>query len=124
MPSKFILIDDNLAISGRSTLTGGAWSMALANMQVRPLSQVARSGDLLLASTQFQAVLDKPRLMNALVLVRHTISLAGRIRVRLHGDAARTQLIWDSLWLTVWPAVNPSTQLPWEGSNWWSGQLD
>lgn len=107
----------------RATFAGGSWAAEypVTGLGSLPLARVARSTNLLPASTKLSATLDKERMIRALAIVRHNLSLYGKYRVRLWADAAKTQGVYDSGWRQVWQAVYPSESLEWEADNWWSG---
>lgn len=104
--------------------SGGTWEAAypVGNLGILPLSRVARSASLTTAATQFTATLSAPRMIRALALVRHNITLAGLIRIRIWSDAGATVLTYDSGWIEVWPAVYLPADLEWEDDNWWTGK--
>jgi len=107
-----------------ATFTGGSWesSYPVTNAGALPLAKVARSADAELASTQLVATFPAQRAVRALALVRHSISLAGLVRIRLYSDAGLATNIYDSGWVDVWPVVYPSETLEWESDNWWTGK--
>lgn len=109
-----------------ATLSGGAWlaGLPLANVQTRVLAKVARSTDLLLASTQMAIDLGRPRMIGVVSLVAHNLSTAAKVRV-VGDDAAdfATPLV-DSGWVQVWPwGMIPDALLEWEDDNFWMGCL-
>lgn len=108
-----------------STLSGGAWTatLPLSNLQSRLIAKVARSTDAANASTKFDLVLAKKRLIRVLSLVNHNLSSTSTYRIRSFADAGFTNLIYDSGVAAVWPVVYPSGILEWEADNFWSGQL-
>jgi hypothetical protein len=105
------------------TWSGGTWETDYprTNLGVLPLARVARSDDATTASTQFLATLDKQRPVRLMALVRHNISLVGRVRIRLYGDTGETDLLLDTGWENVWPEVYPYETLEWEDDSWWTG---
>lgn len=105
------------------TWSGGSWSATYprTNLGTLPLARVARSTNATLASTQFVATLDKARAVRLMALVRHNITLNGKMRIRLYADAARTLEQYDSGWVNVWPEVYPYSTLEWEDDNYWTG---
>lgn len=106
------------------TWSGGSWSATypVANLGLLPLSRVARSSSAATADTQFIGTLSASRPIRALALARHNITVGGRMRVRLYGDAARTIMVFDSGWFDVWPEVFPYETLEWEDDAWWTGK--
>lgn len=104
--------------------SGGSWAAAypVGNLGLLPLSRVARSTNLTTASTEFTATFSAKRLVRALALVRHNITLDGLIRIRIWSDAGATVLTYDSGWIEVWPPVYLPGDLEWEDDNWWTGK--
>ncbi len=107
-----------------STLSGGSWdaSAPLTRMQDNRLKVIARSNDLLPASTQFQITLDKDRQVGGLALVNHNFTTDATWRVRAYTDAGLTQLAYDSGQVNVYPAFATPLELEWEDDNFWSGK--
>jgi hypothetical protein len=107
-----------------ATFSGGSWEAdyPVTNAGILPLSRVARSTDLLTASTQFSFTLTARRPLRTVALVRHNLSLNAQMRVRLYSDAGMTATIFDSGWEDVWPVVYPLEGLEWEDDNWWTGK--
>lgn len=107
------------------TLAGGHWETTFprSNLQVMPLSRVARS-------TSTNPTLDtfvtgtssNTRRVGLIALARHNLTLDATIRLRLFEDAAMTLLIYDSGAQEVWPAVYPYDELEWEDDNYWTGK--
>jgi hypothetical protein len=66
------------------TFAGGAWSplLPLTNLQDRRLSRVARSSSAALADTKWDIDLKTQRQVRILALLGHSISTAGKVRVR------------------------------------------
>ncbi len=104
--------------------SGGAWSATYPalNLGLLPINRIARSSNLLTTSTQFTATLSAPRMVRALALVRHNITLDGLIRIRIWSDASATVLTYDSGWIEVWPSTYLPADLEWEDDNWWGGK--
>lgn len=65
-------------------LSGGSWlsSLPLTNLQNRTVQKVARSANATRAATQFDIDLQSSRVISALALVVHNISVNGYVRVR------------------------------------------
>lgn len=105
------------------TWNGGDWEAAypVGNLGLLPLNRVARSTSLLASATQFTMTFSAQRRVQLLGLVRHNLSLHGRMRVRIWSDAAATVLVYDSGWIAVWPPVYLPADLEWEDDNWWAG---
>lgn len=106
------------------TFSGGSFQAAypVTNLGVLPLANVARTTNLLAASTQFLATADKPRRIGLLALVRHSLSITAQWRVRIYSDTAATALLYDSGFIDVWPVVYPYAQLEWEDDTYWTGK--
>jgi hypothetical protein len=107
-----------------ATLTGGSWlaALPLANLKDRRLSKVARSTSLDLSATQFELDIGPQRLVRAVALVNHNLSLTALYRVTASELPDFSVLEDDSGWREVWPPVYPTLGLPWEAPNWWSGR--
>lgn len=105
-----------------ATLSGGSWQSALplTNLQTRKISQVARSTDATNASTQFEVILDKSRLIQAMGLINHNLSSLATYQIQVSNDNFAT-VAYDSGVQLVWPIVYPFGILEWEQDNWWSG---
>lgn len=110
--------------TGDVTWSGGSWlaGYPLANLGVLPLARVARSTNDDLASTQVIGTFSATRSVRALALARHNLSLLSRLRLRLYGDAARTELLLDTGWFDTWPSLYLPGDLEWEDDNWWDGK--
>jgi len=121
----------NLAIfwnvkSDLGVLSGGSWAAALPlkNLQNVHLSQVARSADAELASTQFDLDFGRLDYFRGVVLIAHNLTAElARVRVRAAQDAGFAQLTYDSGWQDAYAAIFPHEELEWEDDNWWSGKL-
>lgn len=77
-----------------AALSGGAWTagLPLANLQTRALGRPARSANLALASTKFNATFTAAKKLQALALVNHNLSLAAKYRVRVSNEGALLNL--------------------------------
>jgi len=108
--------------TNKCTFSGGSWnsSYPVSNLNVLPLSKVARSVDLNTANTQFIATLDEQRPVQLIGIANHNLSLDALIRVTLYSDAGLTNLIYDTGWQYVWPSVYTPDQLIWENDNFFS----
>lgn len=105
------------------TWSGGAWnaSFPITNLATLPLSRVARTTNVNLASTQIIGTFSANRSVSVMALARHNISLTAQIRIRLYSDSARTQLVYNTDWVDVWPSIFLPDDLEWEDDNWWLG---
>lgn len=109
-----------------AVLSGGSWvaTLPLNNLKVRQVQQVARTTDAALASTLFMIDLQKPRAVGVVALIVHNISVSGRVRVRGSLSDTFDAAIYDSDWMSVWPAgIIPMSLRNWEESNFWLGTL-
>lgn len=112
-----------------ATLSGGAdWSadLPLANMQAaeRYLTHPARqlAADTL-ASSQFDATLDRARKVSLVGLTFHTLSMLAQYRLTIApigGSFAAPAL--QTAWTLVFPRLYDSSLLDWYSPNWWTGQ--
>lgn len=107
-----------------AVLSGGAWAatLPLANLQSRIIGKVARSTDVVLASTTCDMDLGVTRNIRLVSIINHNCSLTALVRIRGASDVAFATILYDSGWTAVWPVVYPSSSLEWEDDNWWSGQ--
>lgn len=102
-----------------ATITGGAWTLPVANLKTDDVTQVARSTDLLEASTQFRVALDQVRPLRAFAVVNHNLSAAGQWRIKI-GSAAGASDIHDSGWVGAW-SMTFDDWIEWESATWWVG---
>jgi len=110
--------------SGFFTLSGGSWQSdyPITQLQMLPLSYVARTVDLTAANTVIEATSTEMRRVGLIALPRHNFSLSAQIRVRLYSDSGMTSVVYDSGLYDVWPEVYPWGVLEWEDDNWWTGK--
>lgn len=103
--------------------SGGSWagSLPLTNLANRVQGIVARSSNLLTASTQFTGDLGAQNIIQAIYIVAHNLTLTARIRIRTSLVSNFATLVTDSGWIEAWPAVYQTEDLPWEADNWWEG---
>ncbi len=116
---NFLIAAPNLADT--AVLSGGTWVAPLANLQTRPLKQVARSASADPDDTVIDVDLARWSTIRAVGLVAHNLTRAARVRLVAYQDAARTEVRWDSGWLPVWTRVWPSRSMEWRHPRWWSG---
>lgn len=107
-----------------ATLSGGSYeaTLPLTNLQDRMIGLVARTADLTLASTQFDADIGDRPTTRVLALANHNMSLDALYRIQGCSEATFADPEYDSGWAEVWPAVYHTADLPWEAPNWWSGK--
>lgn len=103
--------------------SGGSWAagLPLTNLANRVQGIVARSTNLLLASTQFVGDLTAQTLVQAIYLVAHNLSLTAKLRIRTSLVADFSVLVTDSGWFDAWPPVYQTEDLEWEADNWFEG---
>jgi hypothetical protein len=94
------------------TLSGGSWlaTYPISNLQVLPLSYVARTLNDDLASTVIVATASAPVSASVLALVGHNISGGATARVRIWSDVAGTGLVYDNTG-NVWPAAYTTDEI-------------
>ncbi len=109
-----------------STIYGGSWAstLPLNFLKNRTLGKVARSTDLLLASTQFDIDLGVAKNTRLFAAVNHNFSINAKYRLRGSTVADFSTVVFDSGagLVDVWPVVYPDGVLEWEDDNWWSGK--
>ena len=107
-----------------ASFSGGSWRAGKlpANLTDRDLSLVARSTNATPASSQLVAALDKGRQVRVLGLLGHNLTLDAKYRARVSDAASFTNILYDSGWLDVWPAMWSTKDLEWQDANWWSGR--
>lgn len=106
------------------TLSGGSWiaTLPLTNLQQRTYGRVARSTNAALTSTKFALDLGAGKLSRTVALANHNFSLEAKVRVRCGNDATMATLVeYDSGWVSAWPAVYDTIDLPWEHESFWPG---
>lgn len=108
----------------QATLSGGTWETTLprADLQNRTLGKVARTSNLLTASTQFDIDLGEERFIRALSLVSHNLTLDALIRVRGANAPDFSATEHDSGWIEAWPVAYPFGVVRWGEVNWWDGK--
>lgn len=106
-------------------LSGGAWQSALplANLTTREPWRVARSVNLLAASTRLDADLGQLRSLRAFALGNHNLSQQARWRIQL-GTAPGLADVYDSAWQAVWALSFDGDLLEWESLSFWEGVVD
>lgn len=115
-------IDDTVTNATEFIAGVGSWltALPLENLKDEKLAKVARSTDCTNASTQFAIDLGRSFRVQVLALLRHNISLAGRIKYTAYLDVALTQEVYSSGWQFAWPVVYPAELLDWEDDNFWN----
>jgi len=88
------------------TLAGGTWNAAypLINLQSLPLSKVARSTAVTLASTIIDGTTATPQTAGMIALVRHNLTTAATIKLTTWTTSARTVTSFVGSFEAVWPA--------------------
>lgn len=107
-----------------AVFSGGSYnaSYPVTNAGILPLSQVARTTDLLPASTQLIGTFPDVRPCRLFGLVRHNLSLTATHRLRLYSDAALTSVLYDTGEVDVWPIVYPFGSVPFEDAHYFTGK--
>lgn len=103
--------------SDKATLSGGDWQMAIANIQSRETSYVARSTDDTVASTQW--ILDFPTTTSHRVtgLVLAGVNFTGDALIKMTAAASVAGLGSPSYtldWRSVWPSTGKPDEEDWE----------
>lgn len=108
-----------------AAITGGAWlaGLPVTHLLDRTPTVIARSSNLLSASTQFDLTLPLARVLTSFALVNHNLSQGATWRIRL-GTALGLSDIYDSGSLPVWRLNFDSDGLEWEADSWWLGDYD
>jgi len=88
------------------TLSGGSWNSfyPVTNLQVLPLSRVARSTNAVLTSTIIDGTTATPQTAGMIALVRHNLSSAATIRLTCWTTSARTTTSFVGAFESIWPA--------------------
>ena len=110
----------------QGTVSGGSWltTLPLVNIQNRRLSKLARSSNLLVASTQFNISLSASRSIGCVALVNHNLSVSATVRIRGNSTNSFTTPLYDSGQVSVWPSgMIPQALLEWEDDNFWLGTV-
>lgn len=107
---------------GTATLSGGAWSAGAprTNLATDDITQVARTTNLLAASTQFDFDLGQSRALRIVDLRNHNLSLGATWRLTL-GTTAGASNVYDTGWQQVWRMTFDNELLQWESPSWWFG---
>ncbi len=108
-----------------ATLSGGSWSVGLplSNLQSREPGSLARSSNLLLASTRFDIDLGAEVNLKVLALSNHNLSLTARLRLTGGDSAGFSVPVYDTGWQDVWPSLWTPEELEWEADNFWDGKF-
>lgn len=105
-------------------LSGGSWVATLpqTNLQTRVFGEVARSVNLLAASTTVVVDFGAAKKIEAVSLRNHNLSILAQFRFTGARDAGFTDVVYDSTLLDVWSVVYAYGILEWEDDNWWGGR--
>lgn len=108
-----------------ASLSSGSYvaTLPLANLKTRYLDQFARTVDDATASTKFDADLTSGYAIRVIALMKHTISLAGLIRVRVSTVSNFATTTYDSGWVTAYPLIYPDGILLWGFPGFWDGKV-
>lgn len=108
-----------------AVLSGGSWlaELPLSNLQNEVQARVARSADASQSSTWFDVDMLRPRMIRAIALPAHNLSLRAGFRIRGAGsDPDFVTTVFDSGELDVWPTIYPFGTVPFGADNWWGGK--
>lgn len=108
-----------------ATLSTGSYEATLPrdNLKLRPLYLVARTTDDAVASTKFDADLGSGYALRVLALLKHNISLAGLIRMRVSTVSNFATTTYDSGWVSAYPEIYPFGILSFGDPGFWDGKL-
>lgn len=108
----------------RCILSGGSYTAEkpLSNAQIRDLAEYCRTTDTAPANTQFEITLDKRRTIGYVGIAGHNLTVDALARVRVYDD--EDEVVHDSGWFLVWPAVLGIHQVAWGDPNFWNRQPD
>jgi hypothetical protein len=117
--SKIYIGWPNRMTDAGAALSGGSWlaALPLSNLLNRTPTVIARSTNLLAASTQFDLTLPAARVLRSFALTNHNLSLSASWRVTL-GTALGGSDIYSSGWLPVWRLNFDNDLLEWESASW------
>ncbi len=116
------LSDENLGDG--FTISGGSWQPALpqSNLQQTLLAKVARTVDLLSASTRIDIdALNASNIIRAIGCVRHNLSTNATWRVTA-GTTPGGSDVYDSGTIDAWPRIYQYSDLFFEDVRWWLGK--
>lgn len=107
--------------SDTAALSGGSWltSLPLANLQDPVRSLVARSANVLQASTLIDIDFGQVRNVCYIAALKHNFSQTGTYEVTA-GSAPGGNNIYASGFQQIW-AATPTLDMAWEDPNWWWG---
>lgn len=107
-------------VTSAFTLFAGSWEAAypVTQLQVLPLSYVARTTDATTASTAIRGTGSSPQLASVIALIGHNMSQAATIRVRTWTDTASSVGLVDSGFVDVWDASYTADQLDGAVATW------
>ena len=98
--------------SDAATLSGGAWTLPLTNLQLPALASVARSTTDANADTIINIDQGSALAVSVVALVRHNMRSAALWRVRLSTVSNFATNVYDTGWIAVWPVQWPVGVLP------------
>jgi hypothetical protein len=104
--------------------SGGSWqaNWPASNVGIFPVARVARSSDLLAASTRIRATFAQTVAVTALGITRVNLSPSATVQVIVYEDAAATSIAYDSEVEDFWPETYPLPAVEWEDDGWWDGK--
>ncbi|HUT57822.1 MAG TPA: hypothetical protein VNA25_08205 [Phycisphaerae bacterium] len=108
-----------------ATLSNGSYvaTLPLNNLKTRYLDQVARSTDATVGSTKFDADLLTGYPIRVVAVLKHSMTLAALIRVRVSTVSNFATTTYDSGWLTAYPLIYPDGVLLFGAPGFWDGKL-
>jgi hypothetical protein len=100
-------------VTSSFTLSGGSWNASYpeTNLQLLPLSRVARTTNATTPNTSIIATSATPKQAGIVALARHNMSLSATIRVLVWSDAAMSTLVYDSSYINVWAGSVTATDI-------------
>lgn len=110
---------------GEATLSGGSWESTLprTHLATERRTQVARTTDVLLASTQVQLDFGQIRSFRGIGGINHNAPPWAQWRITL-GSTAGNYDIYDSGWIDIWQMAFDNDLVEWEEAGWWEGIAD
>ncbi len=117
--SNLILLYDNAADEG--TLSGGLWTMPLANLQDPSPTTITRSTNLQTTSTTWRVQLTSSRSFKAIVFGPTNFSSGASYRIRAYSDSGYSVLVDDTSAVIVGSTPISTLDASWSDPFWWSG---
>ena len=104
--------------------SAGSWQAGwpVSNVGTLPIARVARSTNLLAASTRLRATFASPVSLSAIGITRVNLSPAATVQVIVYADTAATSISVDTGVVDFWPETYPLASTEWEDDGWWDGK--